>query len=204
MIAPALQSLAVDIDDIVLDPKNARSHDERNLAAIRASFERFGQRQPIVVQREGLIVRVGNARVRAARQLGWPKIAAVIVDEDDVEATAYAIADNKTGDLAEWDFEVLSGLFSELVAVDFDLDATGFADFEIDPLLAADWSPEAVKKDALDVGGKGDEPGEYSLKFTDQQKQLISAALKKWRAANDGEAVGDAQAVSVICQAYLA
>ena len=131
-IHPSLSALAVQIADLTPDPRNARRHGTRNLDAIRRSLERFGQRKPIVVQREGMIVRAGNGFLEAARALGWTEVAAVLVDEADVEATAYAIADNRTAELASWDDEVLAELLASLQDdPSFDHLATGFTDTEI-------------------------------------------------------------------------
>jgi len=94
-INKSLEKLAIEIETLNPDPSNARRHDERNLQAVKASLEKFGQRQPIVVQKQGMIVRAGNARLECARALGWSHIAAVIVDEDDISAVSYAIADNR-------------------------------------------------------------------------------------------------------------
>lgn len=133
-IVEPLRRFAVPIADLVEDPANARRHDERNLDAIRASLSRWGQRFPLVVQKQGRVVRAGNGRLRAARELGWTHIAAVFVDESDVEATAFAIADNRTSELAAWDEDALARLLSSL---DGELaTATGFSDEEIAALLA--------------------------------------------------------------------
>lgn len=113
-IAEALRPLAVPIETLNPDAANARTHDERNLAAIRASFERFGQRLPIVVQRQGMVVRAGNGRLAAAKQIGWTHLAAVVVDENDVEAVSFALADNRTAELAAWDDQALATLLQSL------------------------------------------------------------------------------------------
>jgi hypothetical protein len=102
-----LRALAVPIGDLVPDPANARLHNERNIGAIEASLSKFGQRSPIVVQKRGMVVRAGSGRLEAARNLGWTEIAAIVVDESDREATAFAIADNRTAELATWDSDVL-------------------------------------------------------------------------------------------------
>jgi DNA modification methylase len=75
-----------------------------------ASLTSFGQRFPVVVQSKKNIVRAGNARLEAAKRLGWTHIAAIFVDESDLEATAFAIADNRTAELAGWDNGVLAQL----------------------------------------------------------------------------------------------
>src|SRR5689334_9508077 len=109
-IAAPLRALALPLDSLTLDPANARTHDEKNLAAIKGSLKRFGQRLPLVVQRQGMIVRAGNGRVMAGRSMGWSHMACVVVDESEVEATAFAIADNRSAELAEWDDEALAKL----------------------------------------------------------------------------------------------
>jgi site-specific DNA-methyltransferase (adenine-specific) len=99
--------IAVDIDGLTLDPDNARSHPSVSVDGIAQSFKRFGQRKPVVVRKDGSVVKAGNGMVRAARQLGWGKIAAVVVDEDASEADAFALADNRTAELSVWDQQVL-------------------------------------------------------------------------------------------------
>jgi hypothetical protein len=142
-ILPQLQHLAVPIENLTPDPANPRRHPARNLAAIMGSLKRFGQRQPLVVQEEGMIVRAGNGRLEAAVELGWTEIAAVIVPESEVEATAYAIADNRTSDLAEWDEEALS---QSLMALRDDLEGTGFTDDDLKFFEEGPDAPEDVWK----------------------------------------------------------
>jgi len=103
-----LKSLLVPIDSINEDAANARSHDQRNINAVKISLDRFGQHHPIIVQKEGMVVRIGNCRLVAAKELGWTHIATLVVDEDNVTATARAIADNRTGELAEWNTNILA------------------------------------------------------------------------------------------------
>jgi hypothetical protein len=109
-IAEPLRKLAVPISELHPDPSNARRHGQRNLDAIQASLAAFGQRKPLVVQREGMIVRAGNGTLAAAQALGWDHIAAVVIDEDSAQAVQFAIADNRTAELAEWDDETLATL----------------------------------------------------------------------------------------------
>jgi DNA modification methylase len=143
-IAQPLRSLALPIESLVPDPANARTHDEKNLASIKASLSRFGQRLPIVVQKQGMIVRAGNGRLLAARELGWTHMAAVVVDESEVEATAFAIADNRSAELAEWDDEALAKLLQALP--DDAFAATGFSDGDLNDLLDT-LAPAGVTQD---------------------------------------------------------
>lgn len=106
-IIEPLRALAVDIDTLNLDPDNAREHDDESVQAIAASMRRFGQDQLVVVQKQGMVVRKGNGRVLAGRLLNWRKIAAIVVDEDDITAVARAVADNRSAELSKWSPERL-------------------------------------------------------------------------------------------------
>ena len=183
MIADQLKPLAMPIADLAPDPANARKHSQRNLDTIAASLRQFGQRKPVVVQRTagGLIVRAGNGTLAAARSLGWEEIAAVVVEEDNASAAAFAIADNRSAELAEWDDDVLGDVLRSLG--DFDgLDAVGFDTAEIEAMLGA-----------FDIGGivppelkDGDRYPYQQITFTlhDDQAAIVKAALDK--AKKDG------------------
>ena len=128
----------VPIDSLTFDPSNVRKHGEQNLATIKASLNRFGQQKPIVVDANG-VVRAGNGTLMAAKALGWKEIAVVRSTLAGSEATAYAIADNRTAELAEWDDDALKQTLAALQIEDEDLAvATGFDAKEIDALLAPD------------------------------------------------------------------
>ncbi len=124
----------VPIDSIHTDPANVRRHPERNMATIKASLARFGQQKPIVVDVNG-IVRAGNGTLDAARALGWSDIAIVRTSLQGSEATAYAIADNRSSELAEWGEAELAETLRALQSEDFDLAAIGFTDDEVDELI---------------------------------------------------------------------
>jgi len=134
-VAPALKDLLVPIEDLHPDPANARVHDDRNLEAIRDSYERFGQQKPIVIASDGQVV-AGNGQLAAAADLGWTHIAAVTTDLDSGAATAFAIADNQSGALAAWNDEQLATLIRQLQEEDATLlAATGFDDADLGALL---------------------------------------------------------------------
>lgn len=118
--------LSVKIDDLLLDDKNARKHSERNLAAIVHSLSKFGQRKPIVV-RNGKVL-AGNGTLLAAKELGWEKIQVVEApqDWDENTAKAYALADNRTAELAEWEDAELARQLLELEAADWNIEDLGF------------------------------------------------------------------------------
>lgn len=132
-IAEPLRPLVVPIADLNLDAANARRHPEKNMAAIKSSLAQFGQRKPIVVQRKGMIVRAGNGTLAAAKALGWTEIAAVVIDDDNLTAAQFAIADNRTAELAEWDDENLAALLQGMDEAA--RSAVGFDEKDLDALL---------------------------------------------------------------------
>jgi ParB-like chromosome segregation protein Spo0J len=126
---------SVPIPQLSEDPANVRKHGDRNLEAIKASLQRFGQPKPIVAGTDNVVV-AGNGTLAAARSLGWETIAVVYTDLQGSERTAFAIADNRTAELAEWD-DGLPDLLSQLQHDDsIDQVVTGFNDSEIDDLIA--------------------------------------------------------------------
>lgn len=134
-IAAQLRPLAVAVAELNADPANARLHPDRNLAAIEASLRVYGQRKPLVVRREGMVVEAGNGTLEAAKRLGWTHVAVVLVDDDPITATGYAIADNRSAELAAWDEEALGRLLAELKDEEVDLDALGWSDAELKQLI---------------------------------------------------------------------
>lgn len=130
-IPESMRALAFPIEQLKPDPRNARSHGQRNLQAVRQSLEKFGWRN-VIVAREDHTVIAGNARLEAARSLGWTHAPVLFVQEDAKTSTAFAIADNRTAELAEWNMEMLSAALSEIEAEDL----PGFELAEIESILA--------------------------------------------------------------------
>jgi len=138
----------VAIESLNLDPNNARKHSQRNLDAIAASLDKFGQRKPIVVHR-GVIL-AGNGTVEAAKSLGWKDIEITTVpdDWDDDTAKAFALADNRSAELAEWDEVELAKQLLELQEADWDITELGF---EVPKLLdEPNFQPEDIEQPRLD------------------------------------------------------
>jgi len=116
----------VALDSLSPDPKNARKHNDRNIKAIAESLKQFGQRKPVVVY-QGIIL-AGNGTVQAAQYLGWKNIdiAEVPSDWSDEQARAYALADNRSSELAEWHEEVLAETLIELQQQGWNIADLGF------------------------------------------------------------------------------
>jgi len=106
--------------------------------AVATSLREYGFRQPIVVDPEGVIV-AGHTRYKAALKLGLKKVPVhVATDLTPEQVRAYRLADNKTGELATWDFEILPIELAALQEAGYDLEILAFDEKELAQLLGAD------------------------------------------------------------------
>lgn len=172
------------IEELVSDPRNARVHDEYNIAAISASLARFGQQKPIVITTDGIVI-AGNGTLEAAKRLTWKTIECVRSELGVTESQAYAIADNKTTDLSKFDDEVLAKLLQEIRDKEAELiAAAGFNEKEL-----ADLIEDAVKAipdySLLEAEGEGDKEKQEQLAAGVRKAIQIEFAPDEYDAAYD-------------------
>jgi len=133
ILPEAIESLRTPLDEIRPDPTNPKLHDANQIDAIAASFLEFGQDQPIVADRNGVIAK-GEGRYLAAKQLGWEDAAVLFVDDDDLKRIRRNIADNRTHDMTGYDNEVLLGLLQQVTDEEHG-HVPGFTDADLEELL---------------------------------------------------------------------
>lgn len=157
-IAADLRPLAQPIDLLKLLPGNPRRGD---VEAVMRSYDRFGQRKPIVARRSDMTVIAGNHQLQAAQRLGWSHIAVVWTDDDDLTAKAFALADNRTADLGAYDDVDLRALIEE-VAVDEAL------------LIATSWSTDDLLSELSNAIGSDDDISEkYTTAINVPQYNIV-------------------------------
>ena len=111
------------IGDVKPYEKNPRRNDSA-VDAVAASIQEFGWKQPIVVDKDGIII-AGHTRYKAAKKLGMKDVPVVVADDlTEEQVKAYRLADNKTGELAGWDFAALEEELGALT--DFGMEQYGF------------------------------------------------------------------------------
>jgi hypothetical protein len=181
---------------------NPRIHAKRNLETIRSSLLTFGQVEPLVVRKANMEVIGGNGRLQVMRELGWIAADCVILDVDENTAKTLGLALNKTGDLAEYDFQVLGGVLRDLKEAGIDLDDTGWADFEVEPLLQAEWKPPDIGEEPEVEGGKAFK----SVAFTEEQWEVVKGAAEKVRTSENAteETMSNSRCVELICADFIA
>lgn len=103
-IAPHLRTSAIAVASLTRDPENARKHGEKDLASTAASLKRFGQRAVLWFDPTTKVVKIGNGRHEAAQNLlEWKYVAAQPFEGTREELRAFALVDNRTAELSEWD-----------------------------------------------------------------------------------------------------
>lgn len=138
-------------------PGNPRVNDQA-VAAVAESIRRFGFRQPIVVDGQGVII-CGHTRWKAAQKLGLDEVPVhVAADLTPEQVRLYRLADNRVGELADWNLDLLMQEVSALREHEGALDVPGFSRDELNALLldadlrAAD-EPESVKTNLAEMKG---------------------------------------------------
>ncbi|MFA5291922.1 MAG: DNA modification methylase [Phycisphaerae bacterium] len=122
------------INEIHPYENNPRINDKA-VDAVAGSLKEFGFRQPIVVDRDSVII-VGHTRYKAAQKLGLEKVPVhVAKDLNDVQIKAYRLADNQLHELSDWNYELLPIELKDLQGMDFDLGLLGFDKDELAKLL---------------------------------------------------------------------
>ena len=118
------------LDDIKPYENNPRNNDDA-VRFVKNSIEQFGFKNPIIVDKDGVIV-AGHTRYKAAQELGLTEVPTISADDlTPAQVKAFRIADNKTAERASWDSVLLR---EELEGLDFDMTDFGFEDFELDAL----------------------------------------------------------------------
>lgn len=114
------------IDDLIPYENNPRKNDDA-VDKVALSISAFGFRVPVVIDTNNIIV-TGHTRVKSAKKLGMTEVPCLIADDlTDEQIKAFRLADNKTAELAEWDFNKLQAELDALPDIDmsefgFDLD----------------------------------------------------------------------------------
>lgn len=116
----------VPVEKLIPYVNNAKIHSEDQVTKIASSIREFGFLSPVLIDAQFNII-AGHGRVMAAKKLQLESVPCVFIEGlSEAQRKAYILADNKLGELAEWDMELVVGEFEELRNMNFDLTVTGF------------------------------------------------------------------------------
>jgi len=122
--------------------KNPRQN-QAAIGPVAASIRDFGFKVPIVIDKDNVIV-AGHTRLAAAKQLGMTEVPVIVADDlTPAQIKAFRLADNKTAEMADWDFNLLD---DELAEIDFDMTEYGFENTDFDWDDVADISREGYNE----------------------------------------------------------
>ena len=142
----------MNIAEVTPYERNPRNNDQA-VEAVAKSIKEFGWRAPLVVDKDHVII-CGHTRWKAARQLGLDTVPVhVASDLTPEQIQAYRIADNKTAEIADWNYDLLPLELRELQGAQFDLSLLGFDTSELEELLSTATDEVAAGETDPDVIG---------------------------------------------------
>lgn len=123
----------IELEQLTPWDRNPRKN-EHAVDAVAESIRQFGFNVPIVCDQDYQVV-AGHVRLKAAKKLELTEVPVVQLHLTAAERDAFAVADNKTGELADWDTNALSSIIEELDSLNIDISSLGFHDAELHALL---------------------------------------------------------------------
>lgn len=207
---PELEPFLVPVDALKRNERNARKHGPKSVQSVAKSLEDHGQQELLTVA-DDMTLLAGEGRLLAAMSLGWTHLAVVRSDlKKRADQMLYALRSNRTAELSNWDLEELAKQLQEL-SKGMDLSTTGMWEpYELDPLLAIDWTPPASTPGdptSTSVGGSADMAS--PIKVTVEQRQVFARALESLLdkiEADEGtrpEDMTEGRALELICADWL-
>ena len=155
--------------------RNAKRHPDDQVKQIADSIQEFGFNQPIVVDKEGVII-VGHGRYLAAHLLGLGEVPVLEVDISEDKAKAYRLADNKLNE-SDWDMTLVVSELKELYANNFNIELTGFSHALLLDTDGKDDDVPALPLKAKSAVGDLYEMGAHKLLCGDSTKKESYAKL---------------------------
>lgn len=135
--------------------KNPRRN-ENAVEAVANSIKAFGFKVPVVIDGDGVIV-CGHTRFKAAKRLGLAEVPCIVADDlTEEQIKAFRLADNKVGELATWDYELLNLELGDLEGLDFDMGDFGFYnnfdEYEFDHIFESETEESDEAEEEEDPG----------------------------------------------------
>lgn len=152
------------VNDITPYEKNARINDKA-VDAVAKSIKEYGFKNPILIDKDNVII-AGHTRLKAAQELNIEKVPCIYADDlTPKQIKAFRIADNKTGEIADWDFGLLEEELQELIGDGYDIENIGFNEKELEEIIAKTVEDMDYYLDLRNGENEEDFEGGRTLKF---------------------------------------
>lgn len=205
--------------------RNPRRRSPESVRKIADSIEAFGWQQPIVVDKDFVVI-IGHGRLEAAKLLGYAKVPVqVATDLTPKQVKALRLADNKLNQGSEWEPQMLLSEIEELRKLEVDLPTTGFTEDDLrrladdidelaleriagatgedDPFTADQEGPDSADLNDAGAGSADADEAFVTLSevLTVRQRNVVNAAIRLAKERERLERRGDA--LFHICEQYL-
>lgn len=139
------------IEDLIPYEKNPRNN-KKAIDYVAASIEEFGFKVPIVADTNKILV-AGHTRLEAAKKLGLKSVPVLIADDlNDEQIKAFRLADNKTAEMAEWDFDLLEEELTDICSIDMSEFGFNISEFNDNEVVEDDFQAEIPKEPKSKLG----------------------------------------------------
>jgi site-specific DNA-methyltransferase (adenine-specific) len=145
--------------------------------SVARSIDTFGFNVPILCDQNFTII-AGHTRWKAAKKLSLATVPVIVLKMTDVERQAFALADNKTAEIADWDFPKLREILNELSSEDMNLQDLGFGESELVALLSDEEEPDWTEFDNRLAALENHSFALLPIKVPREAKRPIQEALR--------------------------
>lgn len=174
-----MQIVMKKIDELKHYEKNNKKHPEKQIAKLVDSIKEFGFKNPVLIDKDDVII-AGHGRTLAAERIGMQEVPCIdCSDLNENQVKALRLMDNKSADLAEWDFENIKFELEALKIDDFNIDLTGF---EMADISGVEDSEEYGTEFSLPDGDKAPFQ-QMTFTLADAQAEFIKEAIRKIKEA---------------------
>ena len=159
--------------------KNNPRLNDHAVDAVARSIKSFGFNVPILCDQNATII-AGHTRWKAAKKLGMKSVPVLVLEMTETQRKAYSVADNKTGQIAEWDYPQLREVLEELRCDQIDLSSLGYSASELDALLREEEDFDWKAFEEQLTQGNDSKYVYIQVKIETGMKESFSRAIKKY------------------------
>lgn len=181
--------------------RNPRKNDHA-VDAVAESIRQFGFNVPIVCDQDLRVV-AGHVRLKAAKKLGLEQVPVIQLQLTDVQRDAFAIADNKTSEIADWDSDAIADILKDLESMEVDLPSLGFSNAELQALLEPEEDFDFSQYEEHLILTVERDHAFLPVKIPIRVKEEMSRAIKEYAAKHKISAKSDAMLAGKVFASLL-